>query len=103
MKNVFENIEEIQTKEQADARIKELKKQIRKLEIAVIAIGLIGLSLIALPILGILPFNVFSALIIIGGVFLILKAFKDGETLEAEKFFLQIIFSNNKKEEDGKQ
>ena len=103
MKNVFENIEEIQTKEQADARIKELKKQIRTLEIAVIAMGLIGLSLIALPILGILPFNVFSALIIIGGVFLILKAFKDGETLEAEKFFLQIIFSNNKKEEDGKQ
>jgi uncharacterized membrane protein len=103
MKNVFENIEEIQTKEQADARIKELKKQIRTLEIAVIAMGLIGLSLIALPILGILPFNVFSALIIIGGIFLILKAFKDGETLEAEKFFLQIIFSNNKKEEDGKQ
>ena len=102
MKNVFENIEEIQTKEQADARIKELKKQIRTLEIAVIAMGLIGLSLIALPILGILPFNVFSALIIIGGIFLILKAFKDGETLEAEKFFLQIIFSNNKKEEDGK-
>ena len=103
MKNVFENIEEIQTKEQADARIKELKKQIRTLEIAVIVMGLIGLSLIALPILGILPFNVFSALIIIGGIFLILKAFKDGETLEAEKFFLQIIFSNNKKEEDGKQ
>jgi hypothetical protein len=64
--------------------------------------GLIGLSLIALPILGILSFNVLSALTIIGGIFLILKAFKDGETLEAEKFFLQIIFSNNKKEENGK-
>ena len=102
MKNVFENIEEIQTKEQADARIKELKKQIRTLEIAVIVMGLIGLSLIALPILGILSFNVLSALTIIGGIFLILKAFKDGETLEAEKFFLQIIFSNNKKEENGK-
>jgi hypothetical protein len=102
MKNVFENIEEIQTTEQANARIKELKKQIRKLEIAVIAIGLIGLSLIVLPFLGILSFNVLSVLAILGSIFLIVKAFKDGEILETEKFFLQMIFSNNKKEEDGK-
>jgi uncharacterized membrane protein HdeD (DUF308 family) len=102
MKNVFENIEEIQTKEQANARIKELKKQIRTLEIAVIAIGLIGLSLIVLPLLGILSFNILSVLAIIGGIILIVKAFKDGEILETEKFFLLLIFSNNKKEEDGK-
>jgi hypothetical protein len=101
MKNVFENIEEIQTKEQAEARIKEVKSQIRKLEIAVIAIGLIGLSLIILPFFGIIPFNILSVLGIIGSIILIIKAFKDGEPLEAEKFFLQIIFSNNKKEEDG--
>jgi hypothetical protein len=63
---------------------------------------LIGLSLIVLPLLGILPFNVLSALTIIGGILLIVKAFKDGEILETEKFFLQMIFSNNKKEEDGK-
>ncbi len=102
MKNVFENIEEIQTTEQANARIKELKTQIRTLEIAVIAIGLIGLSLIVLPLLGILSFNVLSVLAILGSILLIVKAFKDGETLEAEKFFLLVIFSNNKKEEDGK-
>jgi hypothetical protein len=102
MKNVFENIEEIQTTEQANARIKELKKQIRKLEIAVIAIGLIGLSLIVLPFIGILSFNVLSVLAILGSIFLIVKAFKDGEILETEKFFLQIIFLNNKKEKDGK-
>ena len=98
----IENIQSLESKEEKEFRLKELKYQIRKLEIAVIIIGLIGLSLIALPILGIIPFNVFSALIIIGGIFLILKAFKDGETLEAEKFFLQIILSNNKKEKDGK-
>jgi uncharacterized membrane protein len=102
MKNVFENIEEIQTTEQANARIKELKKQIRKLEIAVIAIGLIGLSLIVLPFIGILSFNALSVLAILGSIFLIVKAFKDGEILETEKFFLQIIFLNNKKEKDGK-
>jgi uncharacterized membrane protein len=101
MKNIFENIEEIQTKEQAEARIKEVKRQIRKLEIAVISIGLIGLSLIILPFFGIIPFNVLSVLGIIGSIILIRKAFKDGEPLEAEKFFLLIIFSNNKKEEDG--
>ncbi len=103
MQNVFENIEEIQTKEQAEARIKEVKGQIRKLEIAVIAIGLIGLSLIVLPFLGILAFNVLSVLAILGGAALIVKAFKEGEILETEKFFLLIIFSNNKNDEDGKQ
>lgn len=103
MKNVFENIEEIQTKEQAEARIKEVKGQIRKLEVAVIAIGLIGLSLIVLPFLGILTFNVMSVLAILGGAALIVKAFKEGEILETEKFFLQIIFSNTKNDEDGKQ
>ena len=102
MKNVFENIEEIQSKEQANARIKELKKQIRTLEIAVIAIGLIGLSLIVLPLLGILAFNTLSVLAIVSGILLIVKAFKDGETLETEKFFLLMIFSNNKNDEDGK-
>jgi uncharacterized membrane protein len=103
MQNVFENIEEIQTKEQAEARIKEVKGQIRKLEIAVIAIGLIGLSLIVLPFLGILAFNVLTVLAILGGAALIVKAFKEGEILETEKFFLLIIFSNNKNDEDGKQ
>ena len=103
MKNVFENIEEIQSKEQAEARIKEVKGQIRKLEIAVIAIGLISLSLIVLPFLGILAFNVLSVLAILGGAVLIVKAFKEGEILETEKFFLLIIFSNNKNDEDGKQ
>ena len=103
MKNVFENIEEIQSKEQAEARIKEVKGQIRKLEIAVIAIGLISLSLIVLPFLGILAFNVLSVLAILGGATLIVKAFKEGEILETEKFFLLIIFSNNKNDKDGKQ
>jgi uncharacterized membrane protein len=103
MQNVFENIEEIQTKEQAEARIKEVKGQIRKLEIAVIAIGLISLSLIVLPFLGILAFNVLSVLALLGGAALIVKAFKEGEILETEKFFLLIIFSNNKNDEDGKQ
>lgn len=96
MKNVFESIEEIQTKEQAEARIKEVKSQIRKLEITVIAIGLIGLSLIVLPFFGILAFNVLSVLAIVGGGLLVRKAFKDGEPLEAEKFFLELIYTNKK-------
>ena len=96
MKNVFENIEEIQTKEQAEARIKEVKKEIHKLEITVIAIGLIGLSLIVLPFFGILAFNVLSVLAIVGGGLLVRKAFKDGEPLEAEKFFLELIYTNKK-------
>ncbi len=96
MKNVFESIEEIQTKEQAEARLKEVKKEIRKLEITVIAICLIGLSLIVLPFFGILAFNVLSVLAIVGGGLLVRKAFKDGEPLEAEKFFLELIYTNKK-------
>lgn len=99
MKNVFENIEEIQTKEQANARIKELKGQIRRFEIAVVAIGLIILSLIVLPIIGIFSFSVALVLAIVGGILLIVKAFKDGEVLETEKTFLELIFSNLKDKE----
>jgi len=101
LQNAINSVEEIQTKEQAEARIKELKKRIRKLEIAVIGISLGILNLIILPIIGIISFNLTLALAIIGGVVLIIKAFKDGEVLELEKFFLKLVYKqfNNK---DGK-
>jgi hypothetical protein len=42
-------------------------------------------------------------LAIVGGILLIVKAFKDGEVLETEKFLSPNQFSNDKKpKEDGK-
>ena len=92
----IQRIQEIKNLEQANARIKELKSQIRKLEFIVIAIGLIGLSLIVLPFFNILSFNILSVLAIIIGGILIRKAFKDGEPLELEKFFLELTYKNKK-------
>jgi hypothetical protein len=103
LKDALENIQALETIEQKEAVLKQLKSQIRKLEIAVIAIGLVALSLIVLPFLGILSFNLPLILAIVGGILLIVKAFKDGEVLETEKFFLLISLSNDKKQqEDGK-
>ena len=103
LKDALENIQALETIEQKEAVLKQLKSQIRKLEIAVIAIGLVALSLIVLPFLGILSFNLPLILAIVSGILLIVKAFKDGEVLETEKFFLLISLSNDKKqEEDGK-
>ena len=103
LKDALENIQALETVEQKEAVLKQLKSQIRKLEIAVIAIGLVALSLIVLPFLGILSFNLLLILAIVGGILLIVKAFKDGEVLETEKFFLLISLSNDKKQqEDGK-
>jgi len=92
----IQRVQEIKNLEQANARIKELKSQIRKLEIIVVAIGLIGLSLIVLPFFNILSFNVLSVLAVIIGGILIRKAFKDGEPLELEKFFLELTYKNKK-------
>jgi hypothetical protein len=103
LQDALENIQSLETIEQKKAVLKQLKSQIRKLEIAVIAIGLVTLSLIILPFLGILSFNTILVLLIVSGILLIIKAFKDGEVLETEKFFLLISISNDKKQQkDGK-
>ncbi len=101
LQNAIDSVENVQTKEQAKARIKELKKEIRKLEVAVIAIGLGILSLIILPIIGIISFNITLALTIVGGVLLIIKAFKDGEVFELEKFFLELVYKQSNNTKDG--
>ena len=101
LQNAVESVENVQTKEQAQVRIKELKKGIRKLEIAVVAIGLGILSLIILPIIGIISFNITLALTIVGGIALIVKAFKDGEVLELEKYFLELVYKQSNNTKDG--
>jgi len=100
--DALENIQSLECVEQNEARLKELKREILKLEIAVIAIGLIILSLIVLPFISILSFSFTSVLAIIGGIALIVKAFKEGDTLETEKYFLLISISNDKNQDkDG--
>jgi uncharacterized membrane protein len=101
LQNAVESVENVQTVKQAEARIKELKKGIRKLEIAVVAIGLGILSLIILPIIGIISFNFTLVLTIVGGILLIIKAFKDGEILELEKFFLELVYKQSNNTKDG--
>lgn len=92
----IQRVQEVETIEQVDARLKEIKKEIRKLEITVVAIGLIILSLIVLPFFGILTFNALSILAIVSGGLLIRKAFKDGSPLELEKFFLELTYKKKK-------
>lgn len=101
LQNAVESVENVQTVKQAEARIKEIKKGIRKLEIAVVAIGLGILSLIILPIIGIISFNITLALTIVGGIALIVKAFKDGEVLELEKYFLELVYKQSNNTKDG--
>jgi hypothetical protein len=102
IQNALENVQSLETIEQKEAVLKQLKSQIRKLEIAVVAIGLVIVGLIVLPFLGILSFNTVLALSIVSGALLIIKAFKDGEILETEKFFLQISITNDKNQDkDG--
>jgi hypothetical protein len=102
IQNALENVQSLKTIEQKEAVLKQLKSQIRKLEIAVVAIGLVIVGLIVLPFLGILSFNTVLALLIVSGALLIIKAFKDGEVLETEKFFLQISITNDKNQDkDG--
>jgi hypothetical protein len=102
IQNALENVQSLETIEQKEAVLKQLKSQIRKLEIAVVAIGLTIVGLIVLPFLGILSFNTVLALSIVSGALLIIKAFKDGEVLETEKFFLQISIINDKNQDkDG--
>jgi len=103
LKDALDNIQALETLEQKEAVLKQLNFQIRKLEIVVTVVGLISLILITLPFLGIFPFNLPLVLAIVGGILLVIKAFKDGEVLETEKFFLLISISNDKKQqEDGK-
>jgi hypothetical protein len=102
LQNALENVQSLETIEQKEVVLKQLKSQIRKLEIAVIAIGLVIAGLIVLPFLGILSFNAVLVLSIVSGALLIVKAFKDGEVLETEKFFLLISISNDKNQDkDG--
>lgn len=102
IQNALENVQSLETIEQKEAVLKQLKSQIRKLEIAVVAIGLTIVGLIVLPFLGILSFNAVLALSIVSGALLVVKAFKDGEVLETEKFFLQISIINDKNQDkDG--
>jgi uncharacterized membrane protein len=59
--------------------------------------------LIVLPFFSIISFNVTSVLAILGGIALIVKAFRDGDTLETEKYFLLIYLNSNKNQDkDGK-
>jgi len=99
--DALENVSLLETIQQKEDRLKLVKREIRKLEIVVILIGLVILGLIVLPFFTSLSFSFISVLSIIGGIGLIIKAFRDGETFETEKFFLQLSINNQKKKEDG--
>jgi hypothetical protein len=99
--DALENVSLLETIQQKEDRLKLVKREIRKLEISVIIIGLIVLGLIALPFFTSVSLGLIIALSILG-VGMIVKAFRDGETFETEKFFLQLSINNQKKKEDGK-
>lgn len=89
---VMKKIKQIKDLGEAKIRHKELKRQILKLEIWVILISIFVICQIVLSFFGILNFNLGVIGMIIFGVLLIVNAFKDGEVLELEKFFIELIF-----------
>jgi hypothetical protein len=95
----LENIQSLDTVEKKELRLKYLKKEILKLEISVVAIGLIILGLILLSYFNSLSWFLTSIFSFIG-VRLIIKAFRDGEILEIEKFFLLIFLGKDKEQKN---
>lgn len=100
--NALKNIAEFETLEQKEAYLKQIKRTVLKLEIAVIVSGLISLSLIILPFFGILSFSTPIVLAIICGVLFIIRAFQMGWNLETEEFFLKASIANEKNQEKEK-
>jgi uncharacterized membrane protein HdeD (DUF308 family) len=93
---MLENLKEM-SQEEAQKRIKELNREIRKHEIVFILFIVLGITNIVLTILGFISFNVISVLMVLGCVLACRGIFKFSESFEVEKYFIELIFGKNGK------
>jgi len=89
---MLENLEKM-SKEDAQKRLKELNREIRKHEIAFLAFITIAIVDIVLTIAGFMDFGVLTFLTVIGCSLACYGIFKYSEPYEVEKSLIQLIIS----------
>lgn len=93
---MFENFEKM-SQQEAQQRLKELNREIRKHEIAFVLFIVLGMANIVLMILGFVSFGVISVLMVLGCGLACRGIFKYSEPFEIERYFIKLIFGNNGK------
>lgn len=93
---MLENMEKM-SQQEAQQRLKELNREIRKHEIAFVLFIVLGITNIVLTILGFVPFGVISILIVLGCGLACHGVFKYSESFEVERYFIKLIFGENGK------
>lgn len=96
IKVMLENVENLNQQE-AQQRLKELNREIRKHEITFVLFIVLGITNIVLTILGIIPFGIISILMVLGCGLACRGIFKYSEPFEVEKYFIKLIFGENGK------
>jgi heme/copper-type cytochrome/quinol oxidase subunit 4 len=85
------------SQEDAQKRIKELNREIRKHEIAFVLFIILGIFQILLTVMGFISFGVLPIIVILGCGLACHGIFKFSESFEVEKYFIELIFGKNGK------
>ena len=93
---MFENLEKM-SQEDAQRRLKELNREIRKHEIAFVLFIILGITNIVFTIVGLISFNVISVLMVLGCGLACYGIVKYSESFELEKYFIKLIYGENGK------
>lgn len=93
---MFENLEKM-SKEDAQRRLKELNREIRKHEIIFLLFIILGILEIVLTIMGFISFGILPILMVLGSGLACYGIAKYSEPFELEKFFIKLIFEENGK------
>lgn len=88
---MLENLEKM-SKEEAQERLKELNREIRKHEVVFILFVLIGITNIILTILGLISFGFLPVLTVIGCALACYGIYRFSETFEIERSLIKLIF-----------
>lgn len=83
--------------EDAQKRLKELNKEIRKHELVFLLFIFLIILEILLTSIGAIPFNILTVIIFLGSVLSCYGIFKYSEPYEMEKYLIEIIFGKDKK------
>lgn len=96
---MFKDLQDVSgmSKEEAQKRIKELNREIRKHEIAFVLFVVIGITQIVLSIIGLVPIGFVTLLTTLGCGLACIKIYLISEPFELEKYFIELIFGKNGK------
>lgn len=93
---MLENLESM-SQQEAQERLKKLNREIRKHEIAFLLFIILGITNIVLTIMGFIPFNGISVIMVMGCAFACYGVYKYSEPFELEKYFIELIYGKNGK------